>query len=179
MSDDILGMEIEDAEVDEQGNTVLKRKDITPFVNAVTTLISAGPGKKGKVTVQTGERSKRGNRGKSELSDAKTLQEIANGMGHGLKVTYRHLNDGTTILYMAVVPKRTFTDEQIANREKGQNKRRLELAKVRLTKANQLLAVNPNNEDAKEKAAEATARINELNTILNGAPKKPAAKVTK
>lgn len=180
MQDDTFGeVEFEQLEVDEDGNVKFSRRDLTPYVEFVKTQLVPKPvGTAAKLVVMTGEIKRNGKqyvgRGKSELADAKSFQEAANSMGYGLKVSARHLTDGKTLLRMTLTKKRQFTDEQNANRERGQNKRRLQLAQDRQTKATAALRADANDESAKATLAEATARIAELEKAL--APAKPPAK---
>lgn len=157
-----------------------KRTDETPFIRKIQRLIEQPAGTEGMVKVMTGEikrNAKQFNgRGKNELAEAKMYQRIANELGHGLDVGYRHLTDGTTILRLSIRPKRQFTQEQQANREKGQNKRRLQLAQARVAKATGLLRANPEDAEAKAMLAEGQARVKELTPKVNGSKPKPQAK---
>lgn len=171
-------VEFEQKELDAEGNATFTRKDLTPYVEFIKSLAEKGKGVEAKVSVVTGEIKTDGKqyrgRGRQELIDAKSFQEAANSLGYGLRVSARHQTTGKTLLRMMIVPKRVFTDEQNANRERGQNKRRLQLAQARLGKANAILQANPNDEEAKKTATEATARIKELEAALN--PVKAPAK---
>ena len=180
MSDETFGeVEFEQKELDAEGNATFTRKDLTPYVEFIRSLAEKGKGMEAKVTVVTGEIKQDGKqfrgRGRQELIDSKSFQEAANSLGYGLRVSARHNTNGKTLLRMMIVPKRVFTDEQNANRERGQNKRRLQLAQARLGKANVALQANPNDAEAKKMHDEATARIKELETALAPA-KAPAAK---
>jgi hypothetical protein len=172
-------VEFEQKELGTDGEATFSRRDLTPYTEFITALAGRGKGVEAKVKVATGEIKRDGKqgrgRGKGELADSKAFQEAANSLGYGLRISARHLTDGSTLLRMMIVPKRVFTDEQNANRERGQNKRRLDLAQARLAKANAALAANPNDAEAKALHAEATARITELETALSPA-KAPAQK---
>lgn len=179
MEDETFGeVEFEQKDLDAEGNATFSRRDLTPYVDFIRSLAEKPKGTEAKLMVVTGEIKREGKqfrgRGKGELNDAKAFQEAANSLGFGLRVSARHQTTGKTLLRMMIVPKRQFTAEQNANRERGQNKRRLELARTRLAKANAVLAGKPNDEEAKALAAEATARIAELEKAL--APKAPAKK---
>lgn len=182
MQDDTFGeVEFEQRELDAEGNASFARKDLTPYVDFIKSLAEKGKGVEAKVMVVTGEiktdgKSFRG-RGRQELVDSKSFQAAANSLGYGLRISARPLTNGKTMLRMMIVPKREFTPEQNANRERGQNRRRLQLAQVRLGKANVVLQANPNDEEAKAMQAEATARIAELEKLLT--PTKPTGTAKK
>ena len=174
-------VEFEQRELNSDGEATFSRRDLAPYVEFIQNLATKGKGVEAKVTVVTGEIKRdskqfRG-RGTAELRDAKAFQEAANSLGFGLRISARHLtgNPPKTLLRMMLVNKRTFTDEQNANRERGQNKRRLELAKARIVKANATLAGKPDDVDAKAMLTEATNRVAELQKILSAPVKAPGS----
>lgn len=180
---------IEDADVDENGKVQLPRFDLDRY----RVFLSRVPvGKQARLTVPTGDiipdvktdrlgdpvideetgkpvlNVNRG-RGKDELEAVRSFRTVANNeLNLGIDIRYQHMPDGTTVLRLALHPKRTFTEEQNAKREAARQIGLIRRAEKRVATTATALARFPNDPKRKEAAARAKETLAKLRASQNG-----------
>lgn len=161
MADYFGEIEFEQVEVVD-GKPKVSTQDLTQFLPVIASLMEKPVGTVAKVNVLTGEIIQSGSnrgRGRSEAADARAFHAAAAELGTGLRLMPKQNADGTTTFRMYVKEKRVFSEEATQKRNLANQKRYLERAEIKAQQALAASKLEPDNEELKLLAKEATEKV--------------------
>jgi len=169
--------------VDDKGFTKINRTDLQSYEKYLDGVNAKGPGFEARLVVPTGEpvvtrQGKRTGRGKIELKHDRAFRQVAADRQIGIRIVPERMNDGTTMLRIAITKKREFTDLTNARRDRGRINYQAGQALAKAHKARQTNA--PDAAELMAHAEDLTRHVQELDKVIADltapveAPKPPA-----